>query len=219
MIYLKERKELIEYGNRMVEMGLTKGTGGNLSIFLRSEGKMLITPSGIEYHKIKPEEIVLMDLEGNVIEGHMKPSSEFGMHSEIYKNRGDIDAVIHTHATYTTAVSCMNIDLPAVHYLIAVAGGKDVRCAEYATFGTPELARNARIAMEGRRAVLLANHGLLAGAKDLANALNVTEEIEFVCQLYLLTMNNNPVILSDEEMELMVEKFATYGQIKTEDSK
>lgn len=219
MIYLKERKDIIEYGNTMLEMGLTKGTGGNLSVFIRSENKMLITPSGIEYHKIKPEDIVLMDLEGNVLEGEIKPSSEFEMHSEIYKNRDDIDAIIHTHATYTTAVSCLNIDLPAVHYLIAVGGGKDVKCAKYATFGTPELAVNARIAMEGRKAVLLANHGLLAGAKNLANALNITDELEFVSQLYLLTMNNNPVILSDGEMELMVKKFASYGQIKVEDKK
>lgn len=214
MKYINERQEIIDYGNKMVEMGLTKGTGGNLSIYIRGEKMMLITPSGIEYHKIKPEEIVLMDLDGNVIEGDVKPSSEFGMHSEIYKHRDDIDAIIHTHATYTSALSCLNIDLPAVHYLIAVAGGKDVRCAKYATFGTPELAKNAQIAMEGRRAVLLANHGLLAGAKDLANALNITDEIEFVSQIYLMTMNNNPVILSDEEMELMVKRFASYGQIK-----
>ncbi|MDO5725599.1 MAG: L-fuculose-phosphate aldolase [Tissierellia bacterium] len=217
MMYLKERQEIIDYGIKMLEMGLTKGTGGNLSVFVRDKGHMLISPSGIEYHKIKPEDIVVMDLDGNIISGDKKPSSEHEMHSIVYKTRDDIDAVIHTHTIHCAAVSCMNVDLPAVHYMIAVAGGKNVRCAKYATFGTPELAKNAIEAMKDRKAVLLANHGLLAGAKDLANALNITDEIEFVAQLYLMTKAaGEPVILPDEEMDLMLGRFASYGQIKSD---
>ena len=137
------------------------------------------------------------------------------MHSIIYENREDIDAVVHSHTTYCGAISCLRQSLPAVHYMIAVAGGKDVPCAEYATFGTEELAQNAIKAMGNRRAVLLANHGLLAGAQDIKNAINITDELEFVSKLYFLTKSvGSPVILPDDEMELMLEKFKTYGNIK-----
>lgn len=215
MRFLEQRQELVDGGNALLDLGLTKGTGGNLSIFIREEKLMLITPSGIEYPKLKPEDMVLMDLNGNVVEGSLKPSSEHRMHSIIYENREDIDAVVHSHTTYCAAVSCLRQSLPAVHYMIAVAGGKDVPCAEYATFGTEELAQNAIKAMGDRRAVLLANHGLLAGAQDIKNAINITDELEFVSKLYFLTKSvGSPVILPDDEMELMLEKFKTYGNIK-----
>ena len=136
------------------------------------------------------------------------------MHKIFYEKRTDINAIIHTHTIYATTIACLNWDLPAVHYMIALAG-PNVRCAEYATYGTKELAENAFKAMENRNAVLLANHGLLAGAKDLANAFNVTEEIEYCAELYYRTKSiGEPVILSDEEMDLMAEKFKTYGQVK-----
>ena len=115
---------------------------------------------------------------------------------------------------YATTIACLNWDLPPVHYMVALAG-PNVRCAKYATYGTKELAENAFKAMENRKAVLLANHGLLAGAKDLANAFNITEEIEYCAELYYRTICiGEPVILSDEEMDLMLEKFKTYGQVK-----
>lgn len=213
MQFLEERKELVEYGKKVLDIGLTKGTGGNLSLRVEKD-LMLITPSGIPYHDTRVEDIVLMDLNGNVIEGTKKPSSEHGMHSILYKNRDDIDAVLHTHTTYAAAVSCLNMDLPAVHYLVAMGGGKNVRCAKYATFGTPQLAKNALEAMENRYACLLANHGMLVGAKDMPNAINITEEIEFCCELYMRTLaSGTPVILSDEEMEAMLGKFKTYGQV------
>ena len=129
MQFLEERKELVEYGKKVLDIGLTKGTGGNLSLRVEKD-LMLITPSGIPYHDTRVEDIVLMDLNGNVIEGTKKPSSEHGMHSILYKNRDDIDAVLHTHTTYAAAVSCLNMDLPAVHYLVAMGGGKNVRCAK-----------------------------------------------------------------------------------------
>ncbi|WP_300410219.1 L-fuculose-phosphate aldolase [Lagierella sp.] len=215
MRFFKERLELVDGGNKLLDLGLTKGTGGNLSIYIRDEGLMLITPSGIEYPNLKPEDMVLMDLKGNIVEGDLKPSSEHRMHSIVYETRDDINAIVHSHTTYCGAVSCLRENLKAVHYMIAVGGGKDVRCAEYATFGTEELAKNALRAMEDRKAVLLANHGLLAGAEDIANAINITDELEFVAKIYFLTKSvGNPVILSDEEMDLMKIKFANYGNIK-----
>ncbi|NLY86148.1 MAG: L-fuculose-phosphate aldolase [Tissierellia bacterium] len=214
MILLKERQEIVEYGKKLVTSGLTKGTGGNLSIYNREEGLMAISPSGIDYFEIRPEDVVVLDLDGNIVDGDKKPSSELEMHRIFYKNRDDIDAIIHTHSTYATVLSCLNIPLPPVHYLVALAG-LDVRCAKYATFGTEELAKNAFEAMKDRYAVLLANHGLLAGAKDLANAFNITEEIEYCAELYIKAKAiGEPVILPEEEMELMLEKFKTYGQVK-----
>lgn len=214
MILLEERKEIIEYGKKLITTNLTKGTGGNVSIFNRKEKLMAITPSGIDYFKIKPEDVVIMDLDGNVVYGDKEPSSEWGMHLIFYNKRDDIDAIIHTHTVFATAVSCLNITLPPVHYMIALAG-PDVRCAEYATYGTMELAENAFEAMKDRYAVLLANHGLLAGAKDLANAFNITEEIEYCAELYYRSKSiGEPVILSQDEMEMMMERFKTYGQVK-----
>ena len=214
MILLEERKEIVEYGKKLVTSGLTKGTGGNLSVFNRRENLIAISPSGIDYFDIKPEDVVVLDIDGNIVDGEKKPSSELDMHLIFYRNRTDIDAIIHTHTVFATTLSCLNITLPPVHYMVALAG-LDVRCARYATYGTKELAENAFEAMEDRYAVLLANHGLLAGAKDLANAFNITEEIEYCAELYYRTKSiGNPVILPEDEMKIMLQKFKTYGQVK-----
>lgn len=213
MRLLEKRKEIIEYGKKLVENGLTKGTGGNLSICDRESGLMAITPSGIDYFLIKPEEIVLIDVEtGKIVEGDALPSSERDMHRIFYKYRTDIDAIIHTHTTFAATIACLNIDLPAVHYLVALAG-PDVRCAEYATYGTVALAKNAYKAMKDRKACLLANHGMLAGGGSLAEAYNITEEIEFCCELYYRAKSiGNPVILPEDEMTRMMERFKNYGK-------
>ncbi len=214
MLMQAEREAIVAYGIKLIETGLTKGTGGNLSVFDPELGLFAISPSGIDYVKITPEDVVVLDLEGHILEGDRTPSSEVDLHRIFYQNREDIRAVIHTHTMYATTLSCLGWDLPAVHYMVAVAG-KNVRCADYATFGTPELARKAFEAMKDRRAVLLANHGLLAGAPDLANAFNITEEIEYVAEIYTRTLAiGEPVILGDEEMTLMAEKFKSYGQKK-----
>lgn len=213
MILLEERKEIVEYGKKLITSGLTKGTGGNLSIFNREEKLMAISPSGIDYFETTLEDVVVLDLDGNIIDGNRKPSSESDMHLIFYRKRSDIDAIIHTHTVFATTISCLNITLPPVHYMIALAG-LDVRCAEYATYGTKELAENAFEAMEDRNAVLLANHGLLAGAKDLANAFNITEEIEYCAELYYRAKSiGEPVILPKDEMVTMIEKFKNYGQV------
>lgn len=212
MLMEKARKEIVEYGKKLVTSNLTKGTGGNLSVFDRENGYMAITPTGIDFFEIQPEDIVIMDLEGNIVEGDRLPSSEWEMHLLQYKERTDLDAVIHAHTTYATVLACLRWELPATHYMIAVAG-KNVRCAEYATYGSHELAVNATKAMKDRRAVILANHGILAGANDLLNAFNIIEEIEYCSQIYYMAKSiGEPVVLPDEEMALMAEKFKTYGQ-------
>ena len=214
MILKEERELIVEYGKKLITSGFTKGTGGNLSIYNREKKLMAISPSGIDYFKTKPEDVVVLNLKGEKVDGDKAPSSEYEMHKIFYEKRTDIDAIIHTHTIYATTIACLNWDLPAVHYMIALAG-ENVRCAEYATYGTKELAENAFKAMENRNAVLLANHGLLAGAKNLANAFNITEEIEYCAELYYRTKSiGEPVILSDKEMDLMIEKFKTYGQVK-----
>lgn len=214
MLMKEEREQIVEYGKKLLTSGLTKGTGGNLSIFNRKEGLFAISPSGIDYFQIKPEDVVVLNIKGEKIEGDKKPSSEVEMHRIFYERRNDIDAIIHTHTMYATTLACLNWSLPPVHYMVALAG-LDVKCAKYATFGTKELAENAFEAMKDRKAVLLANHGLLAGADNLLNAFNITEEIEYCAELYYRTKCiGEPVILPKEEMLLMFDKFKTYGQRK-----
>ncbi|MCZ2258106.1 L-fuculose-phosphate aldolase [Sporosarcina sp. G11-34] len=212
MLLNKECNLIVQYGQKLIQNGLTTGTGGNLSILNREKNLVAISPSGMDYFDVTPEDVVIIDLEGNIVEGNRTPSSEMAMHLIYYNKRDDIEAVVHTHSTYATTISCLNWGLPAVHYLVAFAG-EDVRCAKYATYGTPELAVNAFEAMHDRRAVLLANHGLLAGGMDINHAFNIAEEIEFCAELYYQTKSiGEPVLLDKEEMSLMQKKFETYGQ-------
>lgn len=210
----KEKLQLIEYGNKLFDTHLTKGTGGNLSVCDRNLGLVAITPSGISFHEIQPEDIVVLDLDGKVVEGKRVPSSEWEMHLNLYRTR-DFNAVIHAHTMWSTVLACLRQELPPTHYMIAVAG-KTVRVADYATYGTHELAMNAAKAMEGNRAVILANHGILAGAQDLLNAFNIIDEIEYCAEIYCKARAmGKPVVLPESEMDLMLEKFKTYGQKKS----
>ena len=212
MLLKEERIKIVEYGKKLIQSGLTKGTGGNLSIFNREKNLMAISPSGIDYFQTKPEDVVVVNLKGEIVDGDKKPSSELEMHRVFYEKRNDIDAIIHTHTMYATTLSCLRWKLPAVHYILA-SGGKDIRCAEYATFGTDELADNAFEAMKDRKAVLLANHGLLAGSKDIADAFSITEDIEYCSEIYYRVKSiGEPIILDDEEMNIMVDRFKNYGQ-------
>ncbi|TJX14569.1 L-fuculose-phosphate aldolase [Tissierella creatinini] len=214
MILIEEREKVVEYGIRLVTANLTKGTGGNISIFNRDKKLMAISPSGIEYEKIKPKDVVIMSLDGDIIDGERAPSSEFLLHKIFYENRDDISAMVHTHSRYATTLACLNWALPPIHYMVAVAG-IDVRCAKYATFGTRELAINAYEAMVDRKAVLLANHGLLAGDMTIERAFNIAEEIEYCAELYYRAKSiGDPIILNNEEMSNMIEKFKSYGQNK-----
>ena len=215
MILEKEREQVIEYSLKLLSERLTNGTAGNVSIFNRKKGLVAISPTGVNYSELTPEMISIVDLEGKLIEG-LKPSSELEMHMILYRNREDVNAVIHTHPVYTTVLACLRQDLPAIDYMIAVTGATKVRCAEYASYGTKELAENAYKAMGSSLAVILANHGLTTAGKDIANAFNITVQVEYISNLYIKARNiGEPIILPDNEMNSMLERFKTYGQIKS----
>lgn len=211
MLLEDERKDVVKYCKMMIESELTKGTGGNISIYNREKDLVAISPSGIEYSTMTADDVVVVDLKGDIVDGRYKPSSELNMHLIFYNNRDDINALVHTHSVYAKTLSSLRITLPAVSYLIAYAG-HDVRCAKYASFGTKELAENAYKGMLDRNAVLLANHGMLAGSKNIKNAFNIAEEIEFCAEVYYRAKTiGTPIILDEKEMSLMIEKFKTYG--------
>lgn len=215
MILEKEREQVIEYSLKLLSEGLTNGTAGNVSIFNREKGLVAISPTGVNYSELTSEMISVVDLNGKLIEG-LKPSSELEMHMILYRNREDVNAVIHTHPVYTTVLACLREDLPAIDYMIAVTGATKVRCAEYASYGTKELAENAYKAMGSSLAVILANHGLTTAGKDIANAFNITVQVEYISNLYIKARNiGEPIILPDNEMNSMLERFKTYGQIKS----
>lgn len=214
MLLQNIRKELVEYGKRLVDTELTSGTGGNLSYFDSETGYMAITPSGLDFYKTKEEDIVILALDGTVIEGNRTPSSEWVMHKRIYETRKDINAIIHGHTIYASVLACLREELPATHYMIAVAG-ETVRVADYASFGSKELAENAAKGMEDRNAVLLANHGIIGGSNNLRNAFNVIEEVEYCAKIYVIAKSiGNPIVLPEKEMKFMSEKFKSYGQPK-----
>lgn len=212
MILEKERESIVEYGKKLITHGLTKGTGGNISIFNEQEGLMAITPSGLDYFKTTMEDIVVLDLEGNKIDGERSPSSEYNMHRILYKNRKGITAVVHAHSTYATILAALHWNIEPVHYLIGYAG-QNVRCAPYKIFGSEELAQAALEYIQDRYAVLLANHGLLTIGESIEYAFDTAEEIEFVAQIYYKAKCvGNPVLLSSEEMDEFLKKFKPYGQ-------
>lgn len=212
MILEVERKKIIETCLEMIEKKLTNGTSGNVSIYSRKENLVAITPTGVAYKTMKPEDVSIVDLEGNLIEGK-KPTSELEMHLLNYRNREDVSAIIHAHTVHATSVACLRKELPAVDYMVAVCGAKSVPCAKYATYGTQELAINAYESMKGIKATLLANHGINTAADTIENAFHILEQIEYVAQLYILSSQlGAPVILEDSEMENMLERFKSYGQ-------
>lgn len=207
----KERLEIVEHLKMLITHGLTKGTGGNISVFDPETQLMAISPSGMDYFTLTAEDIVVMDLHGNVVDGKRKPSSEYEMHSIFYRERPEIRAVVHAHSTYSSVLACLNWGIEPCSYLIGSAG-KDVRCTKYETFGTPELAQSALEGMKDRYAVLLGNHGLLAGGADLPSAFDTAEETEFCAEIYYKCKAvGEPVILSDAQMEVVLKKFETYG--------
>ncbi|MDO4786949.1 MAG: L-fuculose-phosphate aldolase [Fretibacterium sp.] len=212
MLLKEEREAVVAYGRRLVTHRLTRGTGGNVSVFCRAKGLFAISPSGMDYFETESADVVVMDLEGRVAEGSRRPSSESDMHRLLYREREDVGAVVHTHSPYATVLACLHRELPPVHYLIGFAG-RSVRCTPYAPFGTPELARLACDGMRDRYAVLLGNHGLLAAGPTPAYAFDTAEEIEFVCEVYCRSLAvGTPVPLSDRDMDVALEKFKTYGQ-------
>jgi L-fuculose-phosphate aldolase len=218
MILSDERKAIVAFGRKMLASRLTTGSGGNLSVLNRRERLLAITPSGIEYTDLEPEQVLVLDPGGSLVDGYGKPSSETGLHLALYHCRTDVCAVVHTHSVYATTYACLNREIPAVHYLVGFSGNK-VPLAPYATYGTPELASAVAGRIGGYNAVLMANHGLVAVGPTLARAFNTAEEIELVARIcYQAESIGTPVILPDDEMERVIQRFAGYGPKETGDA-
>lgn len=216
MLLEKERNAVADHCRLMLSRGLTKGTGGNISIRVE-EGLVAISPSGVEYTTMRAEDVVVTDLEGNTVEGKLKPSSELGMHLAILRRRSETNAVVHTHSNFATTLACLRLELPAVHFLVGCAGTDTVPCLPYYTFGSEALAEAAAAELGDRpdlNALLLANHGLICTGTDIGSAFNTAEEIEFASELYyraLLTGRKIP-ILTAAEMKAALLQFGSYGQ-------
>ena len=213
MLLEKERALIVEYGQKLIRAQLTTGTGGNLSLMNREENLVAIKPSGVDYFEMQPEDVVVVDLDGNKVDGKLKPSSEISFHVGLLKKRSDINAVVHTHQVYATTIACMGWELPAVHYLVGLAGNK-VPVAPYATYGSQELSEHILNSIGNYNACLMANHGIVTVGANLAAAFAVAEELELVSRLYYQTKCiGEPNILSDEEMVGVMKKFNTYGNL------
>lgn len=207
------RAELIATAGALQPAGLNKGTSGNVSV--RDGDGFLITPTGLPYDTLGPDDIPRMALDG-AWTGKRKPSSEWRFHRDIYAQRVDAGAIIHAHSPFATALACQGRAIPAFHYMIARFGGADVRCAPYATFGTQALSDAALCALEGRCACLLANHGMLVFGRDLPHALALAIEFETLCEQFWRTVQvGPPQVIDAAEMARVVEKFSTYGQQAT----
>ena len=208
----KTRQQIIEGVRAFSVHGLGVGTSGNLSA--RAEGGFLITPSGVAYDDLSADMIVKLDLYGAVLEGDLLPSSEWRFHCDIYNERADAGAIVHVHSPYATALACNHMAIPAFHYMIAIAGGDSIRCADYATFGTAKLSENVVTALKDRKACLMANHGLLAFDRDVPTAFKMALEVEELAKQYYLSLQlGDPVILDEAEMKVVIEKFKTYGNL------
>jgi L-fuculose-phosphate aldolase len=190
--------------------GLIAGSSGNVSH--RTPSGMVITPSGCSAETLEPDAVVPMTLAGEAA-GTRAPSSEWAMHAAIYLAYPTAQCIVHTHADACTALACLDEGLPPFHYMVANFGGDDVRCAPYVTFGTPELARLAVEALAGRRACLLANHGMIVHAPTADRALTDAIVLETLCRQYLLARSAGTVrLLTADEMRAAHERYQTYGQ-------
>ncbi len=205
------RQAVIDAAQEMSASGLSPGKSGNVSA--RADGGMVITPTGVAYDSLMPSMLSFVGRDGGLMEAELKPSSEWRFHLAIYAAREDIGAIVHTHSEAATALACTRQGIPAFHYMVAAAGGVDIRCAPYATFGTEALAAYAVEALDDRRACLLGNHGVIACGDDPAVALALAFDVEVLAAQYIRTLNIGGVyILDDEEMQVVLEKFKTYGQ-------
>jgi L-fuculose-phosphate aldolase len=208
------RAQIISACRQLEISGLNRGTTGNVSC--REGDHFLVTPSGVPVAAMTEEGIVAMRFDGTVIAadaGSGKPSSEWQFHRDILQQRADMHAIVHTHSPYATALACLREDLPPFHYMIAIAGGDSIRCAPYTLFGTDTLSHYALAALADRKACLLANHGLIALGRDLAEAMTVATEVESLCQQYLIArQSGEPVLLSAVEMRQVIDRFKTYGR-------
>ena len=215
---LDKKQELIEYARKLNTENLSPLRSGNISVRGNKDGidGFFITPSGIKYDDLKVENIIFLELkESNnlkkISEKTINPSSEWRFHQDIYIEKRDAHAIVHAHSPNATAVSAHGKKVPAFHYMIALAGGEDIKCSEYATFGTKELSQNIIKALDNRKACLMSNHGQVAFGKNLSEAFELAQEVENICHQYINTIKlGNPKILSNEEMKKILEKTKNY---------
>ena len=192
-------------------LGLNHGSTGNCSI--RKEEGFLISPSGIRNDSLKSEHIVLMKMDGTLVNPKkLQPSSEWLFHRDIFTSRKDVNAVVHTHSVYASALSVLGAAIPQFHYMIAVSGGKEIPCAQYAMFGTQELSDNILKSLGKQKACLMSNHGLITVGTDLKEAVDIAEEVEYLSKMYVkANMPRKPHLLSDKEMDDVLKRFQSYG--------
>ncbi len=204
------RQQIIDTCCQMNDSGLNVGSAGNLSV--RTDKGLLITPSGIPYHEMTPEQIVEMDEDGRYY-GNLVPSSEWRFHFDIQKARPDINVVLHSHATHCAILSCCHLDIPPIHYMIGVSGGNIIKCSGYAPFGTQKLSEEAIATLGPRQVCLLGNHGVIALGQTIAEAFHVLEETENLARIYIGTrLLGCGKPLSEPQMDFVLERFKTYGK-------
>ncbi len=202
-------EQAVAIGVKLADHRLIRSSEGNLSL-RRDENSFLITPSGSKIHALNQGDFVAVEFDGSHSKNH-RPSSEWRFHQDIYRTRAEAQAIIHTHSEYATALACLREDLPAFHYMVAIAGGDRIKCCDYALFGSEELSSNILAALEDRKACLIANHGLIAWGRSLDEAYTIALEIESLCKQYLIARSTGSVcLLSDEEMQQVIEKFQDY---------
>jgi L-fuculose-phosphate aldolase len=204
------REAIVAAARAMNAAGINRGTSGNVSA--RVAGGFLVTPSGMRYGDLVPTDVVRVGMDGSA-SGARKPSSEWRFHRDIYATRPEAGAIVHTHGPFSATLACHGRGIPAFHYMVARAGGRDIRCAPYATFGTQQLSDHALAALAGRRACLLAHHGAIAVGATLDAALALAGELETLAEMYWRALTiGSPPLLSDTEMDTVIAKFANYGQ-------
>ena len=205
------RDELIATARRMSELGLAPGTTGNVSA--RTARGFVVTPSGMAYDQLRGDDAVAIDLDGTIRPGQRVPSTEWRLHRDILASRKEVEAIVHTHSLYCTTISMLRRPIPAVHYMVVLAGSDAIPCAEYATFGSAKLALNAVSSLAGGNACLLANHGMVALGSTLAGALRLAAEVETLASQYWHAAQlGTPHVLDREELAEVRKRFSQYGQ-------
>ena len=215
---LKIKEDIIEFAQKLNSTNLSPLRSGNVSVKATENNidGFYITPSGKKYNDLKPEDIVFLSLGEKKdflrwFNSGKKPSSEWRFHQDIYTNKAEARAIVHAHSPHATAVSSHGKPIPAFHYMVALAGGNDIKCADYATFGTSELSRNIINALENRKACLMSNHGQVAFGQNLKQAFELAQEVENICHQYIIALKlGEPKILSSSEMEKILDKVKYY---------
>lgn len=207
------QEEIVKFAKKLISSGLTSGTGGNISVIDREKALVAVTPSGVDYDQMKPNDIVVVNMDGKVVSGNNKPTSELNFHLALYKKREDIGSVVHTHSVYATTFAVLGWEIMPAHYMTASSGAERVPLIPYETFGTKELADAISENIKDYNAALLENHGLVAVGKNLTKAFTIAEDIEFAARVYYQAKCiGEPKILTKEQMKPVLKKFKDYGR-------